>query len=181
MTEPYIGQIELFPFNYVPDGWMKCEGQTLQVRQYQALYSVLGVTYGGDRVNTFQLPDLRGRAAIGRGQAPGFTGYVEGAKGGAEGVTLTPSTVPPHGHVLAASMANGATVDGTNNFFAKPVLGVGQPAQNLYGNVTGTADQVKLNPGAVSTVGGGLAHDNMQPFCVLTYAIAVQGIYPPRN
>ena len=172
-AEPFIGQIGVFGFNFAPRGWAKCDGQLLPIANYTALYSLLGTTYGGDGRTTFGLPDFRGRAPISQGQGPGLTNRTIGQKGGSETVTLTANTMPTHTHVatLKATTSDGAPGAPTGKVLAP---------KNQY--FTGSSN---TNMGATSisnaNTGGSQAHANMQPYQVVNFCIALEGIYPSRN
>ena len=186
MSDFFLGEIRLMPIHYEFDNsWLLCDGRTLQIQPYTALYSLLGVQFGGDGRTTFMLPDLRGRVPVGQGylaingQSTG-TAYVCGKSGGAETVTLTAANMPPHTHLVTADDTNGASAAGNENYFAKPVTRTAPiTTQNLY--VPAGSAAVPMNPAVVNTVGGGGPHNNMQPFGVLAYFIASQGVYPPRS
>lgn len=164
-TEPYIGEIRVFSFNFAPKGWAQCNGQLLSIQQNQALFSILGTTYGGNGQTTFGLPNLQGKVAVHSGN-----GINLGQAGGAETVTLN-STQIGHGHnVSAANNANAFTAAG--NFPASAPSG-----QLLYGSSADTS----MNAAVLSPAGGSLPHSNMQPYTVVNYCIALQGIFPSRN
>jgi microcystin-dependent protein len=179
MATPYLGQIEAFAFGFAPKGWAICAGQLLPINQYQALFSLLGTTFGGNGINTFALPNLQGRVGIGSGDGAGLTPRTLGEEGGEEAHTLAQSEFPVHGHQLNAA-ANGTT-GGTN----VPSTGVmlasgyaaetGSPAVNVYGSGT------TIPMGSLAAAGGGQPHENRMPFLVLNYCIAMQGIFPSRN
>lgn len=166
--EPFIGQLMCVGFNYAPKGWALCEGQLLSIASNPALFSLLGTTYGGDGVSTFALPDLRGRMPLGFGQGPGLQNYVQGQNAGSETVTLTESQMPAHSHTVRCS--SGDPSDNT------PINGV--PAAG--GSYSLTAD---TNMGAVmiQPTGGNQPHSNMQPYLVMNWIIALQGVFPPRS
>lgn len=166
MAEPFLGEIRLVSFNFAPKGWALCNGQILPINQNQALFALLGITYGGDGRVNFALPDLRARAAIHRG--PGFT---LGQRAGEETHTLTPAEAD-HTHTLRAS-GNQATAMAP----AGAVLAVKpRGGKNIYHAAPGDH---ALHEATVSTVpGGGQPHQNMQPYLVLNFAIALQGIFP---
>lgn len=181
MSDPYISQIEAFAFGYAPRGWMQCAGQTLPINQNQALFSLLGTNFGGNGSTTFQLPDLRGRLAIGVGQGPGLSNYVTGQTAGQETVTLTTANMPagPHTHTLNA---NAATTDGTN--VPGPSVALSS-AMTQQGTVTAniniySTDQPTIDMGTLSPTGG-QPHSNRAPTLALTYCICVSGLFPPRN
>jgi microcystin-dependent protein len=152
-------------FGFAPKGWAQCNGQLMPINQNQALFSLLGTAYGGDGRVNFALPDLRGRVPI------HFHGsFTLGTRGGEEFHTLTQSEMPQHTHNLMGTSVAGNTPNPTNN-----VLGA---ANNTY---TAAANLTNLNPATVSNVGGSQAHENRQPFMVLNYCIALQGIFPSQN
>lgn len=182
MSDYFIGEIRAFSFGLVPDGWLPCEGQILQVQQYAALFSLIRNEFGGDGVKTFALPDLRGRVIVGSGtyvDASGQYQYKTGNAGGAETVALTSAQTPPHNHYLMGSTATGTVGNSKANYIsswgASPQV---SQSQNLYA-APGT--MVPLNPGSLAATGGGQGHNNVQPFLVINYCIAAQGIYPARN
>jgi microcystin-dependent protein len=163
MATPFLGQVMMISWNYPPKGWAFCDGQLLAINQNQALFSILGTTYGGNGQTNFALPNLQGRVPIHMG--PGF---VEGQVGGAENVTLNISQIG-HGHPVSAT-ATASTNTAAGNFPATA-------ANNDYGT---TADTT-MNPGIVSNAGGSQPHSNLQPFLVINYVIALQGIFPSQN
>lgn len=179
MAEPYISQIEAFPFGYAPKNWALCAGQLLPINQYQALFSLIGTYYGGDGVRNFALPDLRGRVALGFGQGTGLSNYAIGQQGGQEGHTLVVTETPTHTHTINATN-NGAT-GGSNVPGASVTLGSGyatssgSPAVNIY-----SADSATIPMGSLGATGG-QAHENRMPYLALNYCIALAGIYPSRN
>jgi microcystin-dependent protein len=172
MSEPFVGEIRSFGFNFAPTGWAQCNGQLLPISQNTALFSILGTTYGGDGRSTFGLPNLTGAVPMGAGQGPGLTLRDLGETGGSEAVTLTTQQIPPHNHVANCQSGNGNQPAPAGNFWAQDLGG-----SKEYGN-TGPA---QMAAGAVGNVGGGLAHNNLQPYQVLNYCIALQGIFPPRS
>lgn len=173
LAEPLLGEIRLFPFDFAPVGWHLCDGSELQIIQNQALYSLLGITFGGNGTTTFNLPDLRGRVPMHQG-AVLFTA-PRGQAGGSEGVTLSAAQMPQHTHAAIGSSAV-ATMAGktpVGNVWATVSSGGATPyAPGNSNNV------VSMYP-AVQSVGGA-AHSNMQPSMTLNYCIAMQGYYPPR-
>jgi microcystin-dependent protein len=177
--EPFVGQITLFPFFFAPRGWALCEGQLLPISQNTALFSLLGTYYGGNGVQNFALPDLRGRVPIGQGQAPGVSGYDIGSPQGVETVTLLASQSPPHSHPFPAVAAQ-ATTNAPSGALPAEAHGSGRGAfpVNIYAALQ-TA--VPLAPGQVAPAGGGQPHNNVQPYLTLNWCIALQGIYPSRS
>ena len=171
----------MFGGNFAPSQWAMCNGQLLSIAQNSALFAVLGTTYGGDGVQTFALPDLRGRAPVHPGSGPGLSPYVEGQIGGTETVTLLSTQMPSHNHLVGVSNAAGTVTDPTNALPAQINTGtVRQPATTAFGYApppqTGT-----LAPAAVSSTGGSQPHANIQPYLCVTFIIALQGVFPSRN
>jgi len=179
--DPFIGQILLFGGNFAPRGWAFCEGQLLPISSNEALFSILGTTYGGDGRTTFALPDLRGRVAIGSRQGPGLSNYYLGAKGGVENVTLTTSQIPSHTHtaVIKTSPDTTTTDVSVNNFFAHEAK-KGADALPIYSSDAPT-DNMNAAAINVGNVGGNQSHENRQPFLAVNYIIALQGFYPSRG
>jgi len=168
--DPYLGEIRCFGFNYAPRGWLLCNGQLLSISSNTALFSLLGTMYGGNGTTTFALPDLRGRVPLAFGQGPGLSNRTQGQAGGAEAVTLTAATLPPHGHTVAAS----STATTKNPSGSLPSV---TPAGASYGT---TAD-LAMSASMIGGGGSGQPHDNMQPYVVLNWCIAATGIFPPRD
>ena len=166
MSEPFLGEIKLFAINFAPKGWTLCNGQLLLVSQNQALFSILGTTYGGDGVTTFGLPNLQGRVPIHIGN-----GHVLGEAAGEIAHTLVIGELPAHSHPAMASSLDGDTPVPTGNVLA------GTATTQLYSDAA--TNLVALHPSSVSSFSGGSqAHENRQPFLVLTFCIALQGIFP---
>jgi len=176
MSEPFIAEIRIFPSMGVPTGWFPCEGQTLPIVQYTALFSLIGNTFGGNGSSTFQLPDLRGRAVMGVGNGPGLTPRSWGETLGTDTVTLSVDEIPSHHHSGSVSTRNSGRGQSPNaqDHYIGPSTG-GLP----YANLNGTPSQF-MNVNAVGPTGFNMPHDNQQPFLCLTFAIAYQGIFPPR-
>lgn len=171
MSEPYLGEIRLFSFQRIPQGWTQCAGQILNVSQNQALFALLGATYGGDGRTTFALPDLRGRAPLAAYAPP----YALGTKGGAEAVSLTASHIPAHNHAFQVTSNAGTTASVAGGIYAA----VKAPSeQNLY--AAPSTPGVTIDPDTVQPAGGGQGHSNLQPYLAMSYCIATQGIFPPR-
>ena len=169
--EPYLGEVRLFTWSWAPRGWALCQGQILNIAQNSALFALLGTMYGGNGQSTFALPDLRGRTPIHRS-----TNYTQGEADGSETVTLTVNTMPMHNHQLL-----GLNVPGDKavpNSFTLSNIKAGAPANEYF---YGSTSPVGLEPTSVTPVGGGEAHNNMQPYLALNYCIATRGLFPPRN
>jgi microcystin-dependent protein len=171
--DPIIGQIQIFGFNFAPRGWATCEGQLLQIAQNQALFSLLGTTYGGNGTTTFGLPDLRGRVPMHFGSGPGLLIKFLGESGGTENTTLVANNLPSHNHVL-----NGYSEAGTASSPAGAILANTGALDREYATA-GTI--VTMKSDAIGNTGGNQAFNNMQPYLVVNFCIALEGIYPSRN
>ena len=167
MAEPFLSEIRIMSFGYAPRGWAQCNGQFLPINQNQALFSLLGTTFGGNGQTTFALPDLRGNVPIHVGQ-----GFTLGQKGGEQAHTITMSEMPQHLHTANATSTNGGVIIPTGNLLAG---GTPQLYHAPDGNLT------PLNAATLGNVGGSQAHLNMQPFLTLNFCIALQGIFPSPN
>lgn len=166
MAEPFLSEIRIMSFNFAPKGWALCNGQLLPINQNQALFSLLGTTFGGDGRVNFALPDLRGRVPI-----HVSSGHTLGERAGEQAHTLTIAELPTHTHLVNASSAsNGGNASPTGRF-----LGGGNNVYHAPSNLT------TMNPSTVTSAGGSQAHLNMQPFLTLTFCIALQGIFPSPN
>jgi microcystin-dependent protein len=176
--EPYIGEIKMFAGNFNPRGWALCNGQLMSIAQNAALFSILGTTYGGDGVQTFALPDYRGRTPMHWGSGGGLTPRVLGEFAGEENVTLLNSNMPMHNHIINASTAQGTVGPPTNGILATSVYN--DSGGNPFNFVT-TAANTTLAPTAVGMAGSSIPHDNMPPYLVVTFIIALVGIFPSRN
>lgn len=180
MSEPFIGQIDINAFTFAPKDWANCDGQTIQISQNPALYSLISTTYGGNATTTFNLPDLRGRAPVGQGSYSGPYGtvpYTMGLFGGPEAVTLSTANLPAHSHTMSAAADPGTLALNINGMQLAQGAAQG-PAPYAP---SASNQNVALNTASVDSVGGGGAHDNMQPYLVMRFCIATTGIYPSRN
>lgn len=176
--EAYLGTILAWPINYAPPGWMFCQGQLLPINQYQALYALLGTTYGGDGRTNFALPDLRGRVPVGVGQGPALSNHPMGEKGGSETVALTERQLPAHTHAQPAS--NKAATVGQPGPSAVP--GAYEKERGAYYNIYSPQADANTTLAPVGPAGGNQPHDNMQPYLALNFIICVQGGYfPPHD
>jgi len=171
MAEPFISEIRLMSFGFAPNGWALCNGQLLPINQNQALFSLLGTTYGGNGQVNFALPDFRGRTPISEGN-----GYTLGERGGEQAHTLTINEIPAHTHVLKAiAPSNNAT---NTNITSNNFLSNSAPAEMYSSSPTGFS---AANAASLAPVGGSQAHLNMQPFLVINFCIALQGVFPSQN
>jgi microcystin-dependent protein len=166
MSDPFLSEIRIMSFVFAPKGWALCNGQLLPINQNQALFSLLGTTFGGDGRVNFALPDLRGRVPIHVG-----SGHTLGERAGEQAHTLTTAELPAHNHAVNASTtASGGTDNPTDNFLGS--------ASNLYHT---PASLTPMNPGTIGNRGGSQAHQNMQPFLTFNFCIALVGIFPSPN
>jgi microcystin-dependent protein len=166
----FIGEIRMAGFNYPPTGWALCDGSLLSIASNSALYSLLGIQFGGDGIRTFGLPDLRGRVSVHQGQSPGLSSYQMGQSAGTEAVTLMQQEMPQHTHLVDVS---GVVGEGSNPSGAF----IGQANNDMFAESASGF----MAPMAVSLAGNGLPHENMQPYQVVNFFIALQGNYPPRG
>ena len=166
MATPFIGEIRLVGFNFAPQGWAFCDGSILPISGNDVLYILIGTTYGGDGVNTFALPDLRGRVPVHQG-----SGFVLGQAAGAETVTLTTNQLPSHSHVLQGSTDGGTSIDPTGNVLATT------STTKVYSAPTSPVTMTSTTTSA----GGSQPHNNMQPFLCASFIISLFGVFPSQN
>ncbi|MCJ8288289.1 MAG: phage tail protein [Crocinitomicaceae bacterium] len=183
--EPYLAQVMMFGGNFAIRGWALCDGQIMSIAANNALFSLLGTTYGGDGRTTFALPDLRGRVAIHPGSGPGLSSYRSGQRGGVEYVILNTTQIPAHSHTAELKVSAGESTVSTavaGNSISTPGALAGRTFTPTLGFGT-AAPTVALNAGSVagSNTGGSLSHPNIQPFLGINHLIALQGLYPSRN
>jgi microcystin-dependent protein len=176
MANPFIAEIRMFGCNFAPVGWLQCNGQILPISQYTALFSLLGTTYGGNGTSTFGIPNLQGRAAVNMGQGPGLSNYFEGQIGGSSSVSLLASQLPAHTHSAIGDNGPGTSSNPVSSAWATPSID-----RDIYFYDGGAGALVTMNAGALSNSGGGQPHNNLMPFLVVNFCIAIQGIFPSRN
>ncbi len=174
MSQPFLGEIKIFSFNFAPRGWSLCNGQLLPIAQNQALFALLGTTYGGNGTINFALPNFQSRVPIHFGQGPGLPSYVLGQVAGVENVTLLSTQMPQHNHPVACNNAVATAGSPANNFWAQLPAG----AANRFGPA---GNAVAMNAADIGNAGGNQPHPNMPPFLVLNFCIALQGVFPSRN
>lgn len=174
MAEPFLGQVIIAGFNFAPRGYATCDGQLLSISQNTALFSLLGTTFGGNGQTTFALPDLRGRAPLHMGQGPGLSSRILGEVSGEEAHQLINTEMPLHNHLLSTSNVAGALGTPSGNFLAAS-------SSNQTALYRPTADGTALNPQTIGLAGGSQPHNNMQPYLVMNFSIALEGIFPSRN
>jgi microcystin-dependent protein len=173
MSDQFLAEIRIFPFNFPPTGWAFCEGQLMPISQNTALFSLLGTTYGGDGKSTFALPDMQGNAPMQPGQGQGLSLRDLGEMSGVESITLLVSEIPVHTHTVRASNNVGDNPLPTNNALARQAN-----ITNYQANTS--ANLVAMGFQSLPPAGGGLPHNNMQPYLTLNFCIALQGIFPQR-
>jgi microcystin-dependent protein len=170
MSEPFLSEVKVVSFNFAPKGWALCNGQLLPINQNQALFSLLGTTYGGDGRVNFALPNLQGCVALHMGQ-----GFTLGQKGGEENHTVTVSEMPAHTHFAQATSGTG------NQFVPATHVPAGATPDQIYSTLGNGSQAVAMNPAMISNAGGSQAHANMMPYSVMNFVIALQGIFPSQN
>lgn len=173
MSVPFLGEIRIFAGNFAPAGWAFCQGQLLAISENDALFALLGTTYGGDGQTTFALPDLAGRIAVHQGTGPGLSPRTLGENGGSESVTVSAQQMPLHTHAALSSSSGANKLSPAANFWST------DPGGNTaaYSNAAGS----QMAATAVGSTGGGQPHDNVQPFLAINYIIALQGIFPSQS
>jgi microcystin-dependent protein len=185
MSDQFLAEIRIFPFNFPPTGWAFCEGQIMPISQNTALFALLGTTYGGDGKSTFALPNMQDNAPMQPGQGQGLSLRDLGEMSGVESITLLQSEIPIHTHILSASNAEPTTdtpspAELTARGFWDSGSESGQLAFYTPTNSNPAPVRVNMAPQALSLAGGGLPHNNMQPYLTLNFCIALQGIFPQR-
>lgn len=176
MSDPFVGEIRIVPFNFAPRGWAFCDGQLLPLTQNTALFSLLGTTYGGDGKSNFALPNLQGRAPMQAGQGPGLSLRDLGEASGEENVFLIESEIPSHIHVLQHGSLTAHSQSDPSG--ALPGQAAGRRGGLTYGMPSGAA---AMDASALTPAGASQPHNNMQPYLTMNYIIALQGIFPPRS
>lgn len=179
----YLGEIRMFAGNFAPLGYMLCQGQLISIAQNDALFALLGTTYGGDGVNTFALPDLRGRVPIHMGQGPGLTNRTIGQVSGSESVTLMSANFPAHVHPVSGTLSMMTRGDAAGNYSSPTAHSIATAPAKKFFSKTGTG-QVMAGLDATATIGTAGAsqpHNNMQPYLVINFIIAIVGVFPPQN
>jgi microcystin-dependent protein len=176
MSNPFLAEIRIFPFNFAPTGWAMCNGQLVPISQNTALFSLLGTTYGGDGKSNFALPNLQGCAAMQPGQGPGLSFRDQGETGGEQTVTLLESEIPAHNHVLQAFAGRGANTNAPG-----PTVTLSSSQGNFVYDSTAPNSPAQMSPGMLAPLGGDLAHNNLQPYLTLNFCIALQGVFPARS
>jgi len=179
MSNPFLAEIRIFGFNFAPTGWALCDGQLLPISQNTALFSLLGTTYGGNGTSNFALPNLQGNVPMQPGQGPGLSLYDLGETGGSQTVTLLPTEIPVHTHTANADSGPANSPSPQGNVYKDGQI-PGTPVTGIASYNTSIAPLVALNPLTVGPGGGGQPHNNMMPTLVLSFCIALQGVFPAR-
>jgi microcystin-dependent protein len=180
MSSPFVAEIRIFACNFAPRGWAFCNGQLLPISQNTALFSLLGTFYGGDGKSTFALPDLEGSVPISQGQGAGLSDYFLGQSGGSEAVTLIQTEMPGHSHSVNVTTSAGNVTSASASQLAKGLTGgIQNPTNAKYYSTA--APNTFLNPmSALTITGSSFPHNNLMPYLVLNFCIALQGVFPPR-
>jgi len=174
MSSPFVGEIRIFCGSFAPFGWAKCDGQLMAISQNEALYALLGTTFGGDGQTTFALPDMRGRFPMHQGTHQG-TPYVMGQIAGSETVTLNTNQMPGHTHTTQCNPGTATTNNPANNYWAQDAATATLAYSNNFSNL------VAMNGQCMGSAGGSQPHENMNPFTCFTFIIALNGIFPSQN
>lgn len=176
MSNQFLAEIRIFPFNFAPKGWAQCNGQLMPISQNTALFSLLGTTYGGDGKSNFALPDLTGSAPMQQGQGPGLSLRDLGEIGGEQSVTLLSSEMPAHNHLLQAFAGRGANTNAPS-----PDVTLSSSQGNYLYDSAAPSPPAQMSQGELALSGQNQPHNNMQPYLTLTFCIALQGVFPARG
>jgi microcystin-dependent protein len=174
MSEPFLAEVRILPYNFAPTGWALCQGQLLPISQYTAVFSLIGTYYGGNGTSNFALPNLQGRVVVGVGQGPGLSAYNPGDTEGVESVTLTAPQLAAHNHGAAAVHDAGNSYSPAGDAWSAD----GANRAKIYG---AGAPTVAMGANALAPAGGNQPHNNLQPYIAINYCIALTGIFPPRR
>jgi microcystin-dependent protein len=175
MADQFVGEIRIFGGNFAPLGWALCDGQILPISQNTALFSLLGTQFGGNGTSNFALPNLQGSVPVAQGNGAGLSQRAMGETGGQQGVTLSQATMARHNHQMSAVVTPGS------NVIPDPTMALAEPPAVAPVYQTSLGSPATLNAGAVTPSGGGQPHNNLQPFLVLNFIIALQGLFPARS
>jgi microcystin-dependent protein len=178
MSSPFVGQIMIFAGSFAPAGWAICDGRLLSVEENQQLFNAIRITYGGDGVSTFALPDLRGRVPLGQGEGPGLSPYQIGQTAGAESVLLTTAQLSPHGHIVSAVDGPGNSNTPADNTVLSGLGGQAASGQFQTPAYAPPGNETALHPQSVGMSGGSQGHDNMQPYLAFNFCIALSSANP---
>ncbi|NZA27743.1 phage tail protein [Luteimonas sp. SJ-92] len=176
MSTPFVGEIRMFGFGRTPVGWQACDGSVLSIAEHEVLFTLIGTTYGGDGVQTFAVPDLRGRLPLGQGQGPGLGNYALGQIGGTDSVTLQQSQLPAHTHALQAT-----TVAATAVTPGPALLPAAVSGDTFYVNATAGNTAAAMSNQMLGVAGDSQPHENCMPTLTVQYCIATEGVFPQQN
>ena len=177
MSQPFISEIKMFGGNFAPRNYAFCNGQTVAISQNTALFSLIGVTFGGNGTTNFVLPNMQARRPLGVGNGPGLTPRAWGESSGVQNVTVLPTQIPAHSHNLQGTTVSGTSASPSGSVWA--LSGGTRSPYNVYASAQGTA--VAMAPQALATAGSGMPHNNLSPYLGVNFIIALQGIFPSRN
>jgi microcystin-dependent protein len=177
MSNPFLAEIRIFPFNFAPKGWAQCDGQLLAISQNTALFSLLGTTYGGNGTSNFGLPNLQGSVPMHPGQGPGLSLHDLGETGGSDTVTLLITEIPSHPHSVNVDSSGRLT---GQNGTPTPLTVLAEAGINAYTSGLTQTNEV-MNDAMIAPAGGSQPHNNLQPYLTLNFCIALQGVFPPRS
>lgn len=181
MSDQFLGEIRIFPFNFAPYGWAQCNGQILPISQYSALFSLLGTNYGGNGTSNFCLPNFQGNVPVNQGQGSGLSAYVVGQQGGSTNVTLLYNEMAQHRHNVNADSDKATSANPSGVIFMEGDYPTGTSTSAAIVMYSTLTSPVTMSPLAVGLSGSSLPHNNMMPYLALNYCIAMQGIFPPRS
>ena len=184
MSDQFLAEIRIFPFNFAPIGWAQCNGQILAISQNAALFSLLGTNYGGNGTSTFALPNFQGAVPVNQGQGPGLTVYDVGQTGGSTNVTLLQNDIALHTHLVNADQDPATTGSPAGQIYMRGQWGTAAPNKggiSLYSTLATSDTLSSFSPLALGAAGGNLPHNNLMPYLALNFCIAMSGIFPPRS
>lgn len=181
MSSPFVAEIRMFGCNFAPTGWAQCNGQLLPLSQNTALFSLLGTYYGGDGKSTFALPNLQESLATHQGQGPGLQEWFLGQYQGSETVTLLQTEMPAHNHAFVAKTGAGNSISPSGALLGTGSWQSGTSFGQITSYSTDTASLSQMNPLTLGVAGSDFPHNNLMPYCVVEYCIALQGVFPPRT
>jgi microcystin-dependent protein len=181
MSQPFLGEIRMFGFGFAPNGWQPCNGQTLAISQYAALFALLGTTYGGNGTSTFQLPNLQSRVPVCQGSGAGLTPYVLGEQTGTESVTLLTTQMPAHSHAVNAGTTTSGNVAQPAGAYPATVQITGETKGGTVNTYSTASPNAIMNPNMIGPSGGNQPHPNIQPVLCVNFCIAMVGLFPSRN
>jgi len=184
MSDQFLAEIRIFPFNFAPVGWAQCNGQLLSISQYSALFSLLGTNYGGNGTSNFALPNFQGAVPINQGQGPGLSPYAVGQSGGSKNVTLLSTEIALHTHLVNADQDPATSATPAGNIYMRGQWGAAAPNKggiSLYSTLAAGDTLSTLSPLAIGPAGSTQPHNNLMPYLALNFCIALSGIFPPRS